>query len=64
MGFRVEQTASRGDSITNQTLLKRDYIKFFPSMSLSQKLGKSHQLGVLMNDSFNSRRQRMSKIMA
>ena len=46
MGLRVEQTASRGNSITNHTLLKRDYVEFFPSLSLSQKMGKSHQLGL------------------
>ncbi|MDB5012144.1 MAG: TonB-dependent receptor, partial [Daejeonella sp.] len=46
MGLRVEQTASKGNSLTNHTVLKRDYIEFFPSVSLSQKLGKSHQFGL------------------
>lgn len=46
LGLRAEQTASKGNSITKNELVERDYLEFFPSVSLSQKLGKDHQLGL------------------
>ncbi|MFD2164330.1 outer membrane beta-barrel protein [Paradesertivirga mongoliensis] len=45
MGLRAEHTNSNGNSVTISKEVKRDYIEFFPSISLSQKLGKDHQLG-------------------
>lgn len=47
MGLRAEQTQSIGNSITKgQKVIDRNYLEFFPSMSLSQKWGKNHQLGL------------------
>ena len=46
MGLRAEHTNSNGNSITINTEVKRDYIQFFPSVSISQKMGKDHQLGL------------------
>ena len=46
MGLRAEHTNSNGNSITINTVVKRDYIQFFPSLSISQKMGKDHQLGL------------------
>ena len=45
IGLRAEHTNSNGNSLTKNKVVKRDYIEFFPSISLSQKLGKDHQLG-------------------
>ena len=45
-GLRAEHTNSNGNSITTDSVIKRNYIRFFPSASISQKLGKSHQLGL------------------
>ncbi|MBC8054686.1 MAG: TonB-dependent receptor [Sphingobacteriaceae bacterium] len=45
MGLRGEHTNSNGNSVTINREVKRDYIELFPSVSLSQKLGKDHQLG-------------------
>ena len=46
MGLRAEHTNSNGNSITINTEVKRDYIQFFPSVSINQKMGKDHQLGL------------------
>jgi outer membrane receptor protein involved in Fe transport len=46
MGLRGEHTNSNGNSVTLASVIERDYIKLFPSVSLSQKLGKDHQLGM------------------
>ena len=46
LGLRAEHTASRGNSITNGKVLPREYVEFFPSVSISQKAGKNHQLGL------------------
>jgi outer membrane receptor protein involved in Fe transport len=45
-GLRTEHTNSKGNSITQNNVVEQDYIKFFPSASISQKLGKDHQLGL------------------
>ena len=44
-GLRTEHTDSRGNSITKNQVVDRKYLEFFPSLSLSQKFGKDHQLG-------------------
>ena len=43
IGLRVEQTVSKGTAI-NQSALKRNYINFFPSFQLSQKLNEKNNL--------------------
>lgn len=45
LGLRAEQTISEGNSITLNKVVKRNYLEFFPSIFVSQKLGKDHQLG-------------------
>lgn len=45
-GLRTEHTESKGNSITKNEVVDRNYFEFFPSVSLSQKLGKDHQLGL------------------
>lgn len=44
MGLRSEYTISDGNSITLYERVKRDYLNFFPSMSLSHTIGKPHNL--------------------
>ena len=46
IGLRAEQTHSKGNSITQDSIIKKDYLNYFPSASISQKLGKDHQLGL------------------
>ncbi len=46
LGLRTEHTESKGNSITKNEVVDRSYLEFFPSVSLSQKLGKDHQLGL------------------
>lgn len=41
LGLRAEQTISKGAAI-NQPVLKRNYINFFPSFQLSQKLNEKN----------------------
>jgi hypothetical protein len=43
LGLRAEQTVSEGTAI-NQTALKRNYVNFFPSFQLSQKLNEKNNL--------------------
>lgn len=44
MGLRSEYTLSDGLSITLNEQVKRDYLDFFPSISLSHGIGKKHNL--------------------
>lgn len=46
LGLRTEYTESKGNSITKNEIVDRKYVELFPSVSLSQKLGKDHQLGL------------------
>ncbi|WP_207531705.1 TonB-dependent receptor [Desertivirga arenae] len=46
IGLRAEQTYSKGNSKTQDSVIKRDYLNYFPSASVSQKLGKDHQVGL------------------
>ncbi len=44
LGLRAEQTISKGNSITLNKVVDRNYLEFFPSVFLSQKVGKDHQM--------------------
>jgi hypothetical protein len=46
LGLRAEQTQSEGNSITAQSLIKRSYLDFFPSIVLSQNITVEHELGL------------------
>lgn len=43
-GLRAEQTISNGESITLETVNKRDYLEFFPSFFLQQNVSKGYQV--------------------
>lgn len=45
-GLRVEQTNSDGNSVTLNTRTERSYTNLFPSLFLSRKLAKDHELMV------------------
>lgn len=44
-GLRTEQTQSKGNSITENKIVKTDYIKLFPSLFINQELSKNHEIG-------------------
>jgi outer membrane receptor protein involved in Fe transport len=45
LGLRAEQTHSKGNSVTKNQLVDRNYLEFFPSLSVSRTLNKDNQLG-------------------
>jgi hypothetical protein len=46
IGLRAEQTFSKGNSVTKNEIVERDYLQFFPSLSISHTINKNHQLGL------------------
>lgn len=44
-GLRTELTSSEGNSPTVQSTVKRNYINFFPNLSINQKLSENHDIG-------------------
>lgn len=46
VGLRGELTNSKGNSITEQKVVKRSYFDLFPSIFLNRELSKNHDLGV------------------
>ena len=45
LGLRVEQTNSKGNLITTNTVVERSYWDFFPTLYVQQTLDKNNQLG-------------------
>ncbi len=45
IGLRMEQTNSKGNLITTNTVVKRNYWDFFPTLFVQQNLSKNNQLG-------------------
>ncbi|MFD2286470.1 outer membrane beta-barrel protein [Pedobacter petrophilus] len=45
IGLRAEQTNSEGNSISEQKIVKRSYLNFFPNLIVSQKLSALHTIG-------------------
>ncbi|MBY0245231.1 MAG: TonB-dependent receptor [Sphingobacteriaceae bacterium] len=44
IGLRAENTASKGNLITTDNVVKRNYLDFFPSLFVSQKLSEHNQM--------------------
>ncbi len=44
LGVRVEQTNTKGELVTNGEDFKKNYFDFFPTVNLSQKIAKMHQV--------------------
>ncbi|MXV49505.1 TonB-dependent receptor [Pedobacter sp. HMF7647] len=49
LGLRVENTNSEGTSNTSSNSVKRNYIDFFPNVTINQILSKDHELGISFN---------------
>jgi len=45
LGLRVEQTNSKGNLVTTNTVVERSYWDFFPTLFVQQTLSKNNQLG-------------------
>lgn len=45
LGLRVEQTNSKGNLVTTNTVVERSYWDFFPTLFIQQTLSKNNQLG-------------------
>lgn len=45
-GLRVEQTKSKGESVTLGSTVKRSYLDFFPSFSVDHTFSESHKMGI------------------
>ncbi|MCB9282909.1 MAG: TonB-dependent receptor [Lewinellaceae bacterium] len=45
-GLRAEYTQSVGNSLTLNKVVDRDYLEFFPSLSLQYQLSENHQFGL------------------
>lgn len=45
LGLRAEQTNSKGNSITEEKIVKRHYFNLFPTVFLNQELSKNHDMG-------------------
>ena len=45
LGLRVEQTNSKGNLVTTNTIVERSYWDFFPTLFVQQTLSKNNQLG-------------------
>jgi len=45
LGLRVEQTNSKGNLVTTNTVVERNYWDFFPTLFVQQTLSKNNQLG-------------------
>lgn len=46
LGLRAEQTNSKGNLITTNTVVERSYFDFFPTLFIQQTLSKNNQLGL------------------
>jgi len=46
LGLRLEQTNSKGHSITQNKVVDRHYLNLFPSVFINQELSANHDLGV------------------
>ncbi|MEJ7560583.1 MAG: outer membrane beta-barrel family protein [Pedobacter sp.] len=46
LGLRLEQTNSKGNSITQDKVVNRHYLNLFPSVFVNQELSTNHEIGV------------------
>ena len=49
IGLRTEQTNSKGNSISDNKVVKRHYFDFFPSFNINQTLNPNHEIGFSYN---------------
>lgn len=58
LGLRAEYTKINGELVTTSQLFDKDYIDFFPSASISQKLGSASEIQLSYARRINRPRQR------
>jgi len=46
VGLRTEVTSSEGNSVTAKSLVKRNYLDFFPNISIIQDVSKDQEIGL------------------
>jgi len=46
LGLRMEQTNSRGNSITENRIVNRHYLNLFPSIFINQEISNNHDMGL------------------
>lgn len=46
LGLRTEYTSSKGNSVTTNKVIKRDYLDFFPSMVINQAIDKNNDINI------------------
>ena len=46
LGLRAEQTSSKGNSITTNKIIEREYLDFFPSVFINQTLNKNNDISL------------------
>lgn len=46
LGLRAEQTTSKGNSITTNKVIEREYLNFFPSVFINQTLDKNNDISL------------------
>lgn len=46
LGLRMEQTNSKGNSVTTQKVSDRHYLNVFPSIFVNQEIGRNHEMGI------------------
>ncbi|WP_168187479.1 outer membrane beta-barrel protein [Pedobacter sp. G11] len=46
LGLRAEQTTSKGNSITTNKVIEREYLNFFPSVFVNQTLDKNNDISL------------------
>ena len=52
-GLRVEQTISKGNSLTLNNIVDRNYVDFFPSFSVNDMFNENHMLGFTYSKRIN-----------
>lgn len=52
-GLRVEQTISKGNSLTLENIVDRNYVDFFPSFSINDMLSDDHMIGLTYSKRIN-----------
>jgi len=46
IGLRTELTSSEGNSITANSVVKRNYLDFFPTITINQDVAAAHEIGL------------------
>lgn len=53
VGLRLEQTSSESNSVSLKSVLKREYLDYFPNVSIDHKFSDDHKLSLSYNKRIN-----------